>query len=285
MYLLSAFAAGLVRCFYIDRLGKLSEGIGGQLREGAFPLYPLNKLLYILCLLFLFMDLLLQTFDLGFEVFLFLGIVLAHHRKAFIIQPTGNIVLVNADEKAVKLSDSLLSLCQPLLIQPQRSLALYAELLLHLGTEIGLVASDYRYDLLNVLPDDLFQHNSTDIMSVALVLIGTMGGADEEVLPLFKIAGGGVVELLLAVVAEYQAGEHIALSRRCPAVPLLPDLLHLIKDFQRDNRRVGVIENLAILHWIFPLLLCVSVFLSSAPNHYGNRRRFSFHLPYSRLAA
>ena len=99
-------------------------------------------------------------------------------------------------------------------------------------------------------------------MSVALVLIGTMGGADEEVLPLFKIAGGGVVELLLAVVAEYQAGEHIALSRRCLAVPLLPDLLHLIKDFQRDNRRVGVIENLAILHWIFPLLLCVSVFLS-----------------------
>ena len=40
-------------------------------------------------------------------------------------------------------------------------------------------------------------------MSAALVLVGTMGRADEEVLPLFKIAGGGVVELLLAVVAEY----------------------------------------------------------------------------------
>ena len=54
MYLLPALAAGLVRCIYIDRLHKLSEGIGGQLREGAVPLYPLNKLLYILCLLFLF---------------------------------------------------------------------------------------------------------------------------------------------------------------------------------------------------------------------------------------
>lgn len=83
------------------------------------PLYPLNKLLYILCLLFLFMDLLLRTLDLGFEVFLFLGVVLAHYGEAFIIQPTGNIVLVNADEKTVKLSDSLLGLCQPLLIQPQ----------------------------------------------------------------------------------------------------------------------------------------------------------------------
>ena len=73
-----------------------------------------------------------------------------------------------------------------------------------------------------MLPDDLFQYNGTDIMSAALVLVGTMGGADEEVLPLFKIAGGGVVELLLAVVAEHQAGKHIALSRRCSAVPLLP---------------------------------------------------------------
>ena len=106
-----------------------------------------------------------------------------------------------------------------------------------------------------MLPDDLFQHNGTDIMSAALVLIDTMGGADEEVLPLFKIAGGGVVELLLAVVAEHQTGEHIALARCRSAVPLLPNLLHLIKDFQRDDRRVGVIENLAIFHWIFPLLL------------------------------
>ena len=57
MYLLPALAAGLVRCIYIDRLDKLSEGIGGQFREGAVPLYPLNKLLYILCLLFLFMNL------------------------------------------------------------------------------------------------------------------------------------------------------------------------------------------------------------------------------------
>ena len=51
MYLLSAFAAGLVRGIYIDRLDKLSEGIGGQLREGTVPLNPLNELLYILCLL------------------------------------------------------------------------------------------------------------------------------------------------------------------------------------------------------------------------------------------
>ena len=142
MYLLPALAAGLVRCIHIDRLHKFSKGIGGQLREGAVPPYPLNKLLNILCLLFLFMDLLLQILDLGFEVFLFLGVVLAHHGKALIVQPTGYIVLVNADEKTVKLSDSLLSLCQPLLMQSQRFFTLYTELLLHFGTEISLIASD-----------------------------------------------------------------------------------------------------------------------------------------------
>ena len=163
------------------------------------------------------MYLLLQTLDLGFEVFLFLGVVPAHHGESFIVQPTCDIVLVNADEKTVKFSDSLLSLCQPLLRQPQRFLTLHTELLLHFRTEIRLIASDYRYDLLNVLPDDLFQHNGTDKMSAALVLVVTMGRADEEVLPLFKIAGGGVVELLLAVIAEHQAGKHIALSRRCSA--------------------------------------------------------------------
>lgn len=104
MYLLSAFAAGLVRCFYIDRLGKLSEGIGCQLREGAVFLYPLNKLLDILCLLLLFMDSLLQTLDLSLEVFLFLGVVFAHHGEASIIQLSGDIVLINADEQTVLLN-------------------------------------------------------------------------------------------------------------------------------------------------------------------------------------
>ncbi len=232
MYLLPALTAGLVRCIYIDRLDKLSEGIGRQLREGAVSLYPLNKLLDILCLLLLFTDSLLQTIDLSLEVFLFFGVVFAHHGEAFIIQFSGNIVLINADEQTVKLSNSFLSLRQPFLAQPHGFLALHTELLLHFRTEICLIASDHRYDLLDVLPDELFQHDSPDIVSAALILVGSVGGADEEVLLLFKVAGGGVVELLLAVVAEYQAGEHIAFAGCCSAMPLLPDLLHLIKDLQ-----------------------------------------------------
>ena len=50
------------------------------------------------------MDLLLQTLDLGFEVFLFLGVVPTHHGESFIIQLSGNIVLINADEQTVLLN-------------------------------------------------------------------------------------------------------------------------------------------------------------------------------------
>lgn len=48
MYLLPALAAGLVRCIYIDRLDKLSEGIGGQLRDGAVSLPAEQTALYSL---------------------------------------------------------------------------------------------------------------------------------------------------------------------------------------------------------------------------------------------
>lgn len=106
-----------------------------------------------------------------------------------------------------------------------------------------------------MLPDLLFKHNGTDIMSATLVFVGAMSGADKEVLSLLKVVGGGVIELLFAVVTEHQAGEHISLARCRSAVSLLSDFLHLIKDFQRNDRRMGVVENLAILHRVVPLLL------------------------------
>ena len=92
-------------------------------------------------------------------------------------------------------------------------------------------------------------------MTTALVLIRAMGRANKEVLPLFKVVGGRVIELLFAVVTEHKTGEHIALACCRSAVPLLSDFLHLIKYFQRNNRRMGVVENLAIFHRIVPLLL------------------------------
>lgn len=42
-------------------------------------------------------------------------------------------------------------------------------------------------------------------MPTALILVVAMGRADKKVLPLFKMAGGGVIELLLAVGTEHQA--------------------------------------------------------------------------------
>ena len=138
---------------------------------------------------------------------------------------------------------------------PYRLFTLDTEPLLHLRTEVSLVAGDYRNDLLDVFPDLLFQHNSTDIVPAAFVLVCPMGGTNKEVLPLFKVACGRLIQLLLAVIAEHKAGEHIALARRCSAVALLPDFLHLIKHFRRNDRRMGVFKNLPVFLRVVPLLL------------------------------
>ena len=119
MNLLLSLAAGLVGCFYINRLDKLSESVRGKLRKFAVSLYPLDKLFLILCLSFLFFNNLLQTYDLSLEVFLFLGIALVHHGKAFIVNLSRYIVLIGTNEQAIKFSDTLLCLCQPLLMYPK----------------------------------------------------------------------------------------------------------------------------------------------------------------------
>lgn len=132
MNLLLFLAAGLVGCFYINRLDKLSESVRGKFRKLAVSLYPLDKLFQIFCLSFLFFNNLLQTYDLSFEIFLFLCIALIHHGKAFIVNLAGYIVLIGMNEKAVKLTDTLLSLCQLLLMYPKRFLTLHTELFFHL---------------------------------------------------------------------------------------------------------------------------------------------------------
>lgn len=92
-------------------------------------------------------------------------------------------------------------------------------------------------------------------MPATLILVCPVSRTDEKVLLLLKIARGRVIEFLLAVGAVDQTGEDAALACRCPAVPLLPNLLHLLIDFLRDDCRVGVVENLLILYGVWPLLL------------------------------
>ena len=116
----------------IRAVNKAKGERGEQLRWVAVSLYPLDKLFQILCLSFLFFNNLLQTYDLCLEVFLFLCVALVHHSKAFIVNLSRHIVLVGTNEQAVKFTDTLLCLCQTLLMYPKRFLALHTELFFHL---------------------------------------------------------------------------------------------------------------------------------------------------------
>ena len=75
------------------------------------------------------------------------------------------------------------------------------------------------------------------------------------ILPLFKVVGGAVAHFCATISAIDHAGKQAALARLCPAVTLLANLLHLVKDLLLNDRRVGVVENRPFFNRRFPLLL------------------------------
>lgn len=110
MYLLLALAAGLVRCLYINRLHKLSESVWREFCEVGVSVYPLNKLLKVFYLSFLYFDFVLQIDDFSFKLRLLVLVGLAHHGKAFIVQLALGVVLVDFNKQAIKLPYTLFCL-------------------------------------------------------------------------------------------------------------------------------------------------------------------------------
>lgn len=115
MYLLLALSAGLVRCLYINRFYKLSEGVWREFCEVGVSVCPLNKLFKVFYLSFLYFDFFLQIYDFNFELRLLILVGLAHHGKAVIVQLALGVVLVDFDKQAVKLPYTLFCLRQTLL--------------------------------------------------------------------------------------------------------------------------------------------------------------------------
>ena len=73
-------------------------------------------------------------------------------------------------------------------------------------------------------------------MPFAFLLILPMRGAVEEFLVGLKGLARTEVELFIAVLTEYQAGENAAPSTALPAMPLLPDFLHSLEHIHLDDR-------------------------------------------------
>ena len=85
--------------------------------------------------------------------------------------------------------------------------------------------------------------------------IAAVVGAYKMILPLFKVVGSAVAHFCSTISAIDHAGKQAALARLRPAVPLLANFLHLVKDFLLDDRRMGVVENRLIFKGRFSLLL------------------------------
>lgn len=82
---LPPFAAALVGGFDINSLDKFPQSIGCKLVQILVFVYPLDKLLQIFNLSFLYFNILLQGLDFHFKLLLFGFIASAHHGKPFIV--------------------------------------------------------------------------------------------------------------------------------------------------------------------------------------------------------
>ena len=85
--------------------------------------------------------------------------------------------------------------------------------------------------------------------------IAAVVGSYKMILPLIKVVGGAVAHFCFTISAIDHAGKQAALARLCPAVTLLTDFLHLVKDLLLNDRRVGIVENCLLFNGRFPLFL------------------------------
>ena len=85
--------------------------------------------------------------------------------------------------------------------------------------------------------------------------IAAVVGAYKMILPLFKVVGGAVAHFCSTISAVDHTRKQTALARLCPAVTLLANFLHLVKDLLLNDRRVGIVENCLLFNGRFPLFL------------------------------
>ena len=125
----------------------------------------------------------------------------------------------------------------------------------HNCPEVLLIPCHIEDDRFHVHPDQIFQNNSPDKVRRTASRIASVVGAYKVILPLLKVIGSAVPHFRSAVGTVNHAGEQAALARFRSAVTLLTDLLHLVKDFLLNDRRMGVVENRLFIKGRFPLLL------------------------------
>ena len=154
-----------------------------------------------------------------------------------------HIVLIDADKQAVKFSHAPLRLFQTLDACTDFFLAGQQELVFHNCPEVRFIPCHIEDDRFHVHPDQIFQNNRPDKVRRTASRVASVVGAYKVILPLLKVIGGTVPHFRSAVGTVNHAGEQTALARFRSAVTLLPDLLHFVKDFLLDDRRMGVVKN------------------------------------------
>ena len=135
-------------------------------------------------------------------------IAFAHCGESLVDDFAAGIVLTQLHEKTVEFADPPLCNCEFLPTGFQGAFTLQTEYLLHFWTEVIFVPKNMPDDTPpHMFPDHILQNNGADEVCGTGAGIAPVAGTHEMILPLFKVAGGAVAHLLMAVGAVYQARE------------------------------------------------------------------------------
>lgn len=84
--------------FGINSLDKFTQSIGRKFVQILVFVYPLDKLLQVFNLSFLYFNILLQGLNIQFKLLLLGFVASAHHGKSFIVDASRHVVLIDADK-------------------------------------------------------------------------------------------------------------------------------------------------------------------------------------------
>ena len=255
MDVLHPFPTGFVRCVHIDGGHQLPQSVAVQLVDAHILVRRLNELLNVFVLSFLYFNFLPQGDALGLQLLLLRFIGQAQHIEAVITQPPAGVVLVNPDEQPFQLSDAVFVPFQPFPADADLLTAFQPELFFHYRAEMCLMPQNVACHSLNVFQDQMAEYGFPDVMSTALVLVLPMERTVEECALRSVIVGRTVIQLLTAVGTVHQPGKDAASACTGLAVPLLANLLYLLKHGFLNDGLMGIGEDGLLLKGIVPPFL------------------------------
>ena len=178
----------------------------------------------------------------------------AQHIEAVITQPPAGVVLIIPDEQPFQLSVAVFVPFRLFSADADPLAAFQPELFHHHCTEMCLMPQNIARHSLNVFQHCTLQDLDPNEVSLVLLLVLAVQRTIKEVLGGIAVVGRAIEHLRTAVGAVDKPRKDAASACAGHSVPLLANLLYLLKHSVLNDTLMGVWKDGLFLDGCFPLL-------------------------------